>query len=224
MRADPETNKLDRILLDDRDDAGKAGHHRARRDGVGPGGGGDDGSAVVGFHLETGEITRVPLTQTYAREIFASGGAIWVHEHRHQQGGIGGSVLTKIDPAAGEVVASIPFESWVSFAPGPDVIWAPEADSLVRIDPVTASVVGVPLPSPGVLFGGVMEIGPGGLWFMGQDQETGNATISRLSPSSGQVDASVDLGKGVSPISMDVTSKTIWVVTGQGSLLQLDLI
>jgi hypothetical protein len=223
VHVEPETNRLDRILLDDRDDAEKAADVTVL-DGVAWATvvGGGDGPAVVGFDLETGEITRVQLTQPYAREIFASGGAIWAHEHRQENGGIGDSVLTKINPATGEIVTSIPFANWVSIAPGDDVIWIPEGDSLVRIDPVTATVVGDPIPSPGVFFGGVVGIGPGGLWFMGQNQETGNATISRLNPSTGQVDASVDLGE-VSPIAMDVTPGTIWVVTYQGSLLQIDL-
>ncbi|MGH2673919.1 MAG: hypothetical protein ACRDH1_00660 [Actinomycetota bacterium] len=224
LHVDPETSRLDRILLDDRDDAAMAAdvtvfNGMAWATVVG----GVDGPEVVGFVLETGEITRVPLTQPYAREIFASGGAIWVHEHKQQNGGVGDSVLTKIDPAAGEVVASMPFEGWASIAPGRDVIWAPEDNSLGRIDPVTVTVVGDPIPSPGVFFGGVMEIGPEGLWFMGQSEETGDATISRLNPSTGEVDASVDLATGASPIAMDVTSDTIWVVTDQGSLLQIAL-
>jgi hypothetical protein len=181
-----------------------------------------DGNArLVGLNLESDRIITVPLSTPYPREVFVSGGAIWVHEHEQADGALGDSVLTKYDPATDRVVARIPFDDWVSVASSADSIWAPRGGSLARIDPATAAFVGDQISSPGVFFGGVMQVGHGGIWFMGQS-DTGDAAISWLNTSTGEVEASVDLGEGGSPIAMDVTPDAIWVLTDEGSLIQVD--
>jgi len=218
VRIDPATNEMSHVYSLD----GSAATDVAVHEGVMWAAVTGDGSArLVGFDLGSGRITTVPLSTPYPREVFVSGGAVWVHEHEQADGAIGDSVLTKYDPATDRVVASITFDDWVSVASSDDAIWAPRGGSLARIDPATATFVGDPIPSPGVFFGGVMQVWHDGIWFMGQS-DAGDADISWLNTSTGEVEASVDLGEGVSPIAMDVAPEAVWVLTNEGSLIQID--
>jgi streptogramin lyase len=73
-------------------------------------------------------VTRIPF-RTDTWQVLATGERIWV-----QTGDVG---LTAVDPATGEVVASVPNATWMFFE-GED-LWAQIGveDALVRLDPVT---------------------------------------------------------------------------------------
>jgi Tol biopolymer transport system component len=218
IRIDPETNQMSRVFSIE----GAVATDLVVYEGAlwAPVAG--DGKArLVGFDLGSDQIIPVPLSTPYPREVFVSGGAIWVHEHEQAEGAIGNSVLTKYDPVTDQVVASIPFDDWVSVASSDDAIWASRGGSLARIDPATARFVGDPIPSPGVFFGGVMQVGHDGIWFMGQS-DSGGAAISWLNTSTGEVEASVDLGERASPIALEVALDTVWVLTDEGALIQID--
>jgi streptogramin lyase len=189
---------------------------------------GESGARLIGFDLRTDRTISVPLPEGHPRSAFASGGAIWVHQQRDRPEPTGYFVLTKVDLSTEEVVATLPIGEWLSVAASDDAIWAARGRSLAKpplvvLDPGTARVVGEPIPAPPTYFGGVIEAGNGGIWFAGTDPDTRNAIIGWLDPFTGEVEASVDLGKGRFPIvGMDVTPGAVWVIRNDGSLIQID--
>jgi len=165
-------------------------------------------------------VATIPLEAGYARHIFSAGGWIWVHEREVHGDIVSTSVLTKIDPATDRVIARVPLETEAAFAAGDGVIWAAVGDSMVKIDPATAELVGDQIAFGGTFFGHVIVAGEGGVWFMGDDPASG-AAIGRLDPDSGEVDASVPLGPEAVPIAMTVAPGSIWVLTYDGSLIRI---
>jgi streptogramin lyase len=188
---------------------------------------GEGGARLVGFDLGTDRTISVPLPEGHPRSAFASGGAIWIRQQRDQAEPTGYFFLTKVDPSTEEVVATVPIDDWLSVAVSDRAIWATKGrnevrPSLIRVDPGTAAEVGEPI-LPEAYLGGVMEAGHGGIWFSSANPKTGEPFIGWLDPFTGEVEASVDLGRGRFPIvGMDVTPGAVWVIRNDGSLIQID--
>jgi hypothetical protein len=188
---------------------------------------GQSGARLIGFDLGTGQTIPILLPEGHPRSVFASGGSIWVRMQRDQAEPTGYFVLTKVDPSAEEVVATLPIGEWLFETASDKAIWAARGRSevhppLVMLDPVTARVVGEPIPAPRTYFGGVIEAGHGGIWFAGTDPDTKEGVIGWLNPFTGKVEASVDLGKGGPIVGVDVTPGAVWVIRNDGSLTQID--
>jgi hypothetical protein len=165
----------------------------------------------------------IPMSSQYAREVLAAGGAVWVHPREVEASTLGSGYLVKVDPGTNAIAGTLD----ATMEP-PEYrdgsLWAHHGDAILRIDPVTASIVD---RYPGVGFShyGVLRSGAGGLWFLLADDTPGEggAPVARFSPATGQVDVVADLGPGLTPIDMAVTDSSIWVVNYEGSLTRVDL-
>jgi streptogramin lyase len=161
------------------------------------------------------EEARIPLEREYGREVIAIDGTIWVHEHETHGSVVGTSVLTRVDPHTGRVVASVPLgSSATSVTEGNGFIWAPtwtseEGNRLLRLDPRTNELTRI--PSDDLEF--VIAVGEGGIWGVvrrGRDLSGERGGIVRFDPITNRVDAGVDLQGGA--IAMAVAPGSIWVV------------
>jgi streptogramin lyase len=155
-----------------------------------------DGTPWVG-RAETGSrvIEIDPATNTTRREVpadvglaAASGaGALWVGSS---------STLTRIDPVAGQVTATIGTGSPANaVAFGEGAVWTTDynASALLRVDPatnaITARIGVVELP-------GSLAVGGGKVWVAG----IGGNVIDRVDPSTGNVDGTVADLPGISDL------------------------
>ncbi|MGH2725291.1 MAG: hypothetical protein ACRDI0_13740 [Actinomycetota bacterium] len=179
-------------------------------------------------------VARVPLATRYARNVLLAGGAAWVQERITGGGAVGGSVLARIDPATNEITDRIDFGgSPAKFSVFEDDIYALTNDGFVRIDTATAAIAAEPVPAgEDPVSGGIGEnvssgsganvaVGAGGLWFIARDH--GDLTVSRFVPDTGEIDVSVELPEGATPIAMAVTDDSIWVVDYQQQLTRIAL-
>ena len=129
------------------------------------------------------------------------------------------TLLKRVDPRTGEVVAAIPFSLmpagimqvavgagsvWVSngySSRGPTPRWP--SDVVLRIDPRTKRVVDrIPVDPPtGLAFG------HGSVWVTSASY----GTLSRIDPKSGEVVAKIDVDRGAGDIAADESSGAVWV-------------
>ncbi|HZA26660.1 MAG TPA: hypothetical protein VE915_03295 [Actinomycetota bacterium] len=179
------------------------------RDGEG------DAIDLVRLDPETGsEEARFPMESSYAREVLAVDGTIWLHERLTHGSTVGGSVLTRLDPETGRVLASVrlPVAPWM-VAEGDGFIWAPiyddEGNVLARLDPRTNELA--TFPAENLEF--QIAVGEGGIWGVarrGEDLFGPRAGIVRWEPVSGRIDASVPIDG--SPIALAVAPGSVWVI------------
>jgi streptogramin lyase len=127
------------------------------------------------------------------------GGSVWVTIPGNGPGG-----LLQIDPTTGEVLQRVQVEA----SPGPPVyaygfVWVASTDSVTKIDPVTATVVGeLSVPN-------VQASGDGSLWGVGDD-----ASVVRVDPASGKVQATIPIPRA---IAVSVDGPTVWVLVAPRS-------
>jgi hypothetical protein len=191
------------------------------------GGGGGESIDLVRLDPVTGsEEARIRMKSSYAREVLAVDGTIWLHERRTHGSVVGGSVLTRVDPDTGEVVASVrlPGQAWM-VTEGDGFIWAPnydveEKNVLARLDPHSNELT--------TLQAGNLEfqiaVGEGGIWGVarrGPDLFGERSGIVRYEPVAGRVDASVPI-EG-SPIALTVAPGSIWVIHYTEGVTRIEL-
>jgi hypothetical protein len=172
------------------------------------------------------EETRIPMESSYAREVLAVEGTIWVHERRTHGPVVGGSVLTRVDPDTGQIVTSVrlPTQAWI-VTEGNGFIWAPVYDDeennvLARLDPRTNELT--TFPSENLEF--QIAVGEGGIWGVarrGEDLFGPRSGIVRYEPVSGRVDASVPIDG--SPIALTVAPGSVWVIHYQEGVTRIEL-
>ena len=139
------------------------------------------------------------------------------------------TLLKRVDPQTGEVVAEIPLKHegavftrvafgagsvWVSsglYETGPAPKRGP-GDVVIKIDPRTNRVVDrIPVDPPtGLAFG------HGSVWATSASY----GTVSRIDPQSGKVVAKIKVGRGVGDIATDESSGAVWVANEQGGWLR----
>jgi hypothetical protein len=172
------------------------------------------------------EEARIPMESEYAREVLAVDGTIWLHERETQGSVVGASVLTRVDPQTGRILASVPVGSPASSVTHDDAfIWVPtwtaeDGNLLLRVDPRTGEVVA--LPSENLEF--VIEVGEGGIWGVarrGQDLFGERSGIVRFDPVTGRVDAGVGIPGGT--IAMAVAPGSVWVVSYEEGTTRVEL-
>jgi streptogramin lyase len=131
------------------------------------------------------------------------------------------TLLKRVDPRTGEVVAAIPFEGswgvpgltevafgagsvWVSYGEYTDPRPAPSPwDLVLRVDPQTNRVVDrIPVDSPNGL-----AFGFGSVWVTSPTF----GTLSRIDPQTGKVVAKIDVDRGAVEVAVDESSGAVWV-------------
>jgi hypothetical protein len=183
---------------------------------------GEGGARLIGFDLRADRRISVALPEGRPGAVFASGGAIWVTQETDSA-----FIWSKVDPSTQKVTATVPAGDWLAAAPSDDAIWIARGQSFrqrsfVAFDPATATVVGEPIPAPRNYFGGTTETGHDGIWLVLDDPDTEDAVLGWLNPFTGEVEASVNLGKGRPIVGMDVTPGAVWVLRNDGSLILID--
>jgi streptogramin lyase len=146
-----------------------------------------DGTPWVGCGGSPNEAIEIdPATNSTKREVptevgidaTSGSGALWFGSS---------SGLTRVDPLAAQVTATIPTGSQANaVAFGEGAIWTTDylANTLLRVDPATNTItarIGV------VAFPGMIAVGGGKVWVAG----FGGDVIDRVDPSTGQVDGTV---------------------------------
>jgi hypothetical protein len=132
------------------------------------------------------------------------------------------TLLKRVDPQTGEVVAVIPLSSCVGAEFGPQVafgagsVWVSSGyyggsprqprspcDVVLRVDPLTKRVVDrIPVDAPTAL-----AFGHGSVWAT----SAGYGTLSRIDPQTGEVVAKTDVDRGASDVAVDESSGAVWV-------------
>lgn len=183
--------------------------------------------------LETAERWRVPSVTASvpiggrAAVLAAGDGAIWV------AGGVDrtmsvppgtGGVITRIDPASGEVVATIPLGGRPSdLAIGEGALWAVDAarGAVYRIDPLAREVAAAIVVGPGAER---VVVGEGAVWVAHR-----TLRVTRIDPATNEVVARLDLGAAANWTDLAVGEGAVWLLNGQatdpttaGSLARLD--
>ena len=133
-------------------------------------------------------------------------GTLWVS--------LGVEGIVRIDPATNKVVARIR-PGGIALAAGFGSIWAIDVffDELLRIDPDTNRITDR-IPVGGLPTG--IAIGHGSVWVANQL----DATVSRVSPTTGETIATIDLDKGaIWPGAILSTPAGIWVVAQDGMVV-----
>jgi hypothetical protein len=126
------------------------------------------------------------------------GGSVWVTIPD-----IGPGHLLRVDPTTGEVLRRVQ----VVESPGPPIygygfMWVAGTESVTKIDPVTASVVGeLSVPN-------VQASGDGSLWGVGDD------SVVRVDPESGTIQATISIPRA---IGVSVEGATVWVLVAPRS-------
>jgi DNA-binding beta-propeller fold protein YncE len=186
-----------------------------------------DGIELVLLDPETGvEEARIPMESSYAREVLAVDGAIWLHERRTRGSDVLGSVLTRVDPETGRTEATVRLHggaAMVTEAEGS--IWVPTwsekgGNLLTRVDPETGEVI--TLPSGTLEF--VIDVGEGGVWGVarrGQDLFDGRGGIVRFDPVTGRVDAGVGIEAGT--IALSVAPGSVWAAHYERGVTRVEL-
>jgi outer membrane protein assembly factor BamB len=196
------------------------------------GSGADEPVRVVRLDPVTHEVVGTdPLTQTYARQIVAAGGGIWVHERMSRGATVTESVLTRVDPASGTVDVSVPLGGYAAgFEAVGGSLWAAASSddvanmlqSLVRIDPVTGEVLDRHDLGPTMTVRDVFASGAdGSLWFVGSGEA--GFTLHRFDPGEERVDASIDLPGDLTPTALEATPSSVWVANYEGSVTRVEV-
>jgi streptogramin lyase len=135
------------------------------------------------------------------------------------------TLLKRVDPRTGEVVAEIPLERRLSnldlftqVAFGAGSVWVSSGyydigpamerqpgDVVLRIDPRTNQIVDrIPVDPPSGL-----AFGHGSVWAT----SAGYGTVSRIEPQTGEVVAKIEVGRGAVDITADESSGAMWVAS-----------
>ena len=186
-----------------------------------------DAIDVVRLNRDSGEEeARYSFDGFWAREILAVEGTLWLHERLTHGAVVGNSVLRRIDPDSGEILATVPLHGGATMvAEGDGFIWVPTWTSeggnlLLRIDPQSGAVI--TMPSDNMEF--VIAPGEGGIWGVarkGQDLFSERSGIVRFDPVTGRVDAGVGVDGG--PIALAVAPGSVWVVHYKEGVTRIDL-
>jgi DNA-binding beta-propeller fold protein YncE len=172
------------------------------------------------------EEARIQLESEYAREVIATAGTIWVHEHETNNSVVGDSWLTRVDPETEQVLTSVPVGSPATVVTeGAGSIWAStwragEGHLLIRLDPRTNELSTIPSDD----LEGFIAVGEGGIWGVtrrGQDLFGERVGIVRFDPVSGEVDSGVGIEGG--PIATAVAPGSVWVVNYEGGVTRIEL-
>jgi hypothetical protein len=190
---------------------------------------GEEGQRIHMVRLDpaTGEEEiRVPMESEYAREVLTVVGTVWLHERETRGSVVGGSILTRVDPATGQVLESVPLgTSATVVVEGDGYIWAPgwtraDGNLLLRLNPRTGDVVTYPSDSLEYWIG----VGEGGVWGVarrGQDLFNGRGGVVRFDPVTGRVDAGVGIEAGT--IALTVAPGSVWVVHYEEGVTRVEL-
>ena len=132
------------------------------------------------------------------------------------------TLLKRVDPQTGEVVATIPLkgltDAYTQVTFGAGSVWvssgyydmghAPKrqpGDVVFRIDPQTNEVVDrIPVDPPTGL-----AVGHGSVWAT----SISYGTVSRIDPQTGEVVAKIKVGRGAADIAADESSGAVWVAS-----------
>jgi hypothetical protein len=159
-------------------------------------------------------VATIPLDATYGHLIFAFDNSI-VAQTNVVRDTVGGTVLNVIDPTLATVVKSAPLRTYAWLAPDETRLWAVDGREIVSIDAATGDVLDSwSIPSTG----DAIAAGEGGVWF-----PSPRAAINRFDPSTEQVDVSVPLGRGSTPIAMAVAPGSVWVLDYGGTITRVGL-
>jgi hypothetical protein len=181
---------------------------------------------LVRVDPQTNEVvSTIALQGDWAREVFAKGATVLVRTRVGEA-----SVLSVIDPMTSEVVTKERFTEVLGpFAEYEGVIWAASNDRFLRLDPATGRQIGEPVPLQGVAIsplnsGASMVSAEGGIWFVGYDPESLDAspTLQRYDLTSAQVDVSLEL-EDPEPIALAFGKHAVWVLNYDGSVTRVDL-
>ena len=173
-------------------------------------------TGVGRFDATTGELlgTTDVGGQSICLAMDAGFGSVWV-------GLCGTPSLVRIDPATGDVQATIPLpvtdlheESSVAAGEGGVFLVAKSENQIVKVDPSTNDVAAVFDVPPGAT---AARAGFGSLWVSSH----ANDVVSRLDPATGELLATIDVGDG--PRFLAIGADGVWVMNqAGGSLSKID--
>jgi len=191
-----------------------------------------DTMEVLRLDLEThGVVARIPVEGIWGQKITSQGGAIWVETkepHPDYEDTVGGSLLSKIDPASNEVTWTLGSTGFIeSFAASDPALWAMTGHraTLIRIDPRTNEILSQMEADRN--FDPIAVDREGGIWFSGWTEGEGR-TLQRSDPAEGDVVASVGVGGGddrwyLVAATYDPARDSIWVAHYQDVVTWVDV-
>jgi hypothetical protein len=161
---------------------------------------------------------RTSLGVDWAREVVSVDGHLWIEAMRNR--------LLRIDPETGAVVQEVRVPGAWSLTTSDGFIWSvswteDDGNALVRIDPATGATESIP---SGPL-DGLIEAGSSGLWGRGRGLAEGSRGVGivRFDPTTGMIDASLELTERKNPIDLAVAPASVWVAYYEEGVTRVEL-
>jgi hypothetical protein len=196
----------------------------------------DDTGIWVAVHMPDGRVRALQIDASveqvvatvaieggWVRDIMSVDGRVVVHSAAVQGDTVTDSILTVIDPATAQVLAT--YRAQEPLGPfgvtGRD-LWGAARDRLIRFDPRTAEPTDThPLPKAVSYMS--LAADSGGVWFVGYDpsDDTVPATIDRYDPTSGTIDVRIDPPH--SPKALAIDEAALWVLNEENSVTRIQL-
>jgi hypothetical protein len=163
-------------------------------------------------------VATIPLAYHNSHFIFAVAGSILADGHGTSGAIVGNTVLTRIDPVTNQITATRAFSAYVWPAAGDGRVWVATGRSLVRIDPKTDQTIGSPVRVSNT--GDALAVGEGGVWFLKPQNRN---RVFRYNFATGQIDISIALPTGTTPVTIAVAHGSVWVLNYERSLTRIML-
>jgi len=188
---------------------------------------GEENAGVARIDPETDSVTaQVSLPSNYVRRVTAADGGVVATELEWDHNGGPCTVLTAIDPATAAMTARErvhPPCGGVQLFAWNDEIWASGA-ALQRVDPMTAQLVGGPIPFEPEHFPRSFVFGTGReVWFAAYPGGNGVRPdrVARMDATTGEIGYFIEAG-GIDAVFAPET-RTIWILEYGGSLTRVDI-
>jgi DNA-binding beta-propeller fold protein YncE len=175
---------------------------------------GEQANSVVRVDAATHRVTGPPIPVGLEPiQLVTGAGAVWVGSHS-------AGLVTRIDPATGEVVATIVVGFPVhGLGAGPDAVWAADyhGSKAVRISPATNQVVGEPLPLPFPPY--AVAVSATDAWLgvsaLGNEADPSDDRVVRIDLATNRIADTLHVGGR--PVAMVLGAGELWVATTKPS-------
>jgi Domain of unknown function (DUF222) len=165
--------------------------------------------SVTGTALASGakpEVTTIPFPGGGTTDAVAvDRDGVWVVDEVNE-------TVVRLDPATGDVVATIDVAGPSDVAVGLGAVWVASDAGVVRIDPATNKVTAT-VATPQLFRSDDVVVGAGAVWTAGDADNV----VLRIDPATLAATATIDIGS--SPYAMAVGERGLWVTTIEGEAL-----
>jgi hypothetical protein len=173
------------------------------------------------------EVARIPLPTSWAKQVFAFDGSIWVQGDRAPTQDVDPDVLFQIDPATNRYVGAVDLPTPAYVTMDGSSIWQRSSGGVVRIDPDGARTQ---VPLDGLYEWCCSDIasdGMGGLWAIAKGAEPGRVRVVHVT-AAGDIDGEAATVTGgrleLVTSAFDPQHLTIWLAQYRDTVTPLRIV